>query len=70
MGSEVELVVSQLTTIVRVLEEHDFQNIAEVPGEDRSGEIHGVLMPTWSVLPRLTGSSTRFHQSTNPLMKS
>ena len=42
MGSEVELVVSQLTTIVRVLEEHDFQNIAEVPGEDRSGEIHGV----------------------------
>ena len=38
-----ELMVSQLTTIVRELDEHDFRNIVEVLGEDRSDEIDSVI---------------------------
>ena len=43
MGSEMELMVSQLTTIVRELEEHEFRNIVDVLGEDRNDEIDGVI---------------------------
>ena len=43
MGSDMELMISQLTTIVRELEEHEFRNIVEVLGEDRSDEIDGVI---------------------------
>ena len=43
MSLEMGLMVSQLTTIVRELEEHDFRNIVEVLGEDRSDEIDGVI---------------------------
>ena len=43
MSLEMELMVSQLTTIVRELEEHDFRNIVEVLGEDRSDEIDSVI---------------------------
>ena len=35
--------ISQLTTIVRELEEHEFRNIVEVLGENRSDEIDGVI---------------------------
>ena len=34
MSFEIELIVSQLMTIVRELEKHEFWNIAEVLGED------------------------------------
>ena len=37
------LTIQQLTTIVRELEEHEFRNVAEVLGEDRSDEIDGVI---------------------------
>ena len=43
MSLEMELMVSQLTTMVRELEEHEFRNIVEVLGEDRSDEIDGVI---------------------------
>ena len=43
VGSEMELMISQLTAIVRKLEEHEFQNIAEVLREDRSDKIDGVI---------------------------
>ena len=43
MSLEMELMVSQLTTIVRELEVHDFRNIVEVIGEDRSDEIDSVI---------------------------
>ena len=43
MSSEIELMVSQLMTIVRELEKHDFWNIAKVLGEDRNDEIDGVI---------------------------
>ena len=38
-----ELMIQQLTTVVRELEEHEFRNVAEVLGEDRSDEIDGVI---------------------------
>ena len=38
-----ELMVSQLATIVRELEEHEFRNVVEVLGEDRNDEIDGVI---------------------------
>ena len=38
-----ELMVKQLTTVVRELEEHEFRNIADVLGEDRSTEIDNVI---------------------------
>ena len=40
---ELELMVQQLTTVVRELEEHEFRNIADVLGEDRSTEIDNVI---------------------------
>ena len=40
---ELELMVKQLTTVVRELEEHEFRNIADVLGEDRSTEIDNVI---------------------------
>ena len=43
MGSQMELMISRLTAIVRKLEEHEFRNIAEVLGEDRNDEIDGVI---------------------------
>ena len=43
MSLEMELMVSHLTTMVRELEEHEFRNIVEVLGEDRSDEIDGVI---------------------------
>ena len=43
MGSEMELMVSQLTTIVRELEEHEFRNIVDVLGEDRNDEVDRVI---------------------------
>ena len=40
---ELELMVNQLTTVVRELEEHEFRNVADVLGEERSDEIDGVI---------------------------
>ena len=40
---DMEIMIQQLTTVVRELEEHDFRNVAEVFGEDRSDEIDGVI---------------------------
>ena len=40
---EMELMIKQLTTVVRELEEHEFRHIADVLGEDRSTEIDGVI---------------------------
>ena len=40
---ELELMIKQLTTVVRELEEHEFRNIADVLGEDRSAEIDNVI---------------------------
>ena len=38
-----ELIIKQLTTVVRELEEHEFQNVFDVLVEDRSAEIDGVI---------------------------
>ena len=38
-----ELMIKQLTTVVRGLEEHEFRNNADVLGEDRSTEIDNVI---------------------------
>ena len=35
--------IQQLTTRVRELEEHEFRNVADVLGEDRSAEIDGAI---------------------------
>ena len=35
--------IKQLTTVVRELEEHEFRNVADVPGEDRNTEIDNVI---------------------------
>ena len=43
VGSEMEHMISQLTAIVRELEEHELQNLVEVLGEDRSDEIDSVI---------------------------
>ena len=40
---EMELMVKQLTTVVKELEEHEFRNIADVLGEDRNTEREGVI---------------------------
>ena len=37
------LMIQQLTTVVRELEEHEFRNVANVLGEDRSKDIDGVI---------------------------
>ena len=39
-----ELMIQQLTTVVRELEEHEFRNVADVLREDRSDEIDCVLV--------------------------
>ena len=39
-----ELMIHQLTTVVRELEEHEFRNVADVLREDRSDEIDVVLV--------------------------
>ena len=38
-----ELIIKQLTTVVRELEEHEFQNVFDVLVEDQSAEIDGVI---------------------------
>ena len=38
-----ELMIKQLTTVVRKLEEHEFRNVADVLGEDWSAKINGVI---------------------------
>ena len=40
---DMEFMIQQLTTGVRELEEHEFRNVADVLGEDRSAEIDGVI---------------------------
>ena len=40
---DMELMMKQLTTVVRELEEHEFWNVADVLGEDRSAEVDDVL---------------------------
>ena len=40
---DMDVMIQQLTNIVRELEEHEFRNVAEVLGEDRSDEIDGVI---------------------------
>ena len=40
---DMDVMIQQLTKIVRELEEHEFRNVAEVLGEDRSDEIDGVI---------------------------
>ena len=44
LSSEMELMVCQLTTIVRNLEEHEFLNTVEVLGEDWNDGIDGVIV--------------------------
>ena len=60
-----ELVISQLTTIVRKLEEHEFQKIAEVLEEDRSDQIDGVI----ANMVCLAETLVRFLQNENPFTK-
>ena len=43
MSSEIELMVSQLTTIVRELEKHEFWNVVDVLRENWNDEIDGVI---------------------------
>ena len=43
MGSQMKLMISQLTAVVRKLEEHEFWNIAKVLREDRNDEIDSVI---------------------------
>ena len=38
-----ELMIQQLTMVVRELEEHEFWNVADVLGEDQCDEIDGVI---------------------------
>ena len=40
---DMELMMKQLTTVVRELEEHEFWNVADVLGEDGSAEVDDVL---------------------------
>ena len=40
---DMELMIKQLTTVVRELEEHKLRNVVDVLGEDRSAEIDGVI---------------------------
>ena len=40
---DMELMMKQLTTVVRELEEHEFWNVADVLGEDRSADVDDVL---------------------------
>ena len=40
---DMELMMKQLTTVVRELEEHEFWNVADVLGENRSAEVDDVL---------------------------
>ena len=44
LSSKMELMVCQLTTIVRNLEEHEFWNTVEVLGEDWNDGIDGVIV--------------------------
>ena len=60
-----ELVISQLTAIVRKLEEHEFQKIAEVLEEDRSDQIDGVI----ANMVCLAETLVRFLQNKNPFTK-
>ena len=41
--SNMELMIQQLTTVVRELEEHEFCNVTDLLGEDRNDEIDGVI---------------------------
>ena len=41
---EMELMIKQPTMVVTGLEEHEFRNIADVLGEDRSTEINNVIV--------------------------
>ena len=41
--SNMELMIQQLTTVVRELEEHEFWNVTDLLGEDRNDEIDGVI---------------------------
>ena len=41
--SDMELMIQQLTTVVRELEEHEFWNVTDLLGEDRNDEIDGVI---------------------------
>ena len=40
---DIELMIKQLTTVVRELEKHEFQNVIDAPGENWNGEIDGVI---------------------------
>ena len=40
---DMELMMKQLTTVVRELEEHEFWNVADVLGEDGSAEVDDFL---------------------------
>ena len=46
---ELELMVKQLTTVVRELEEDEFRNVADVLGEDRSTKIDVIANMIWLV---------------------
>ena len=65
MSSEMELMISQLTTIVKQFEEHEFWNIAEVLDDNPSDKVDGVI----ANMICLVETSTRCQQSRNPFMK-
>ena len=41
--SDMELIIKQLTTVVRELDKHERRNVADVPRENRNAEIDGVI---------------------------
>ena len=41
--SDMELIIKQLTTVVRELDKHERRNVADAPRENRNAEIDGVI---------------------------